>query len=808
MSKTIKEKIKQNALEKIKRFNVKGEEELADDINLYLFEEELPKNSKINIDPKKKKTLTKKTAFVLLDLAPELNWGHPCKHLLFDSETGELYEETDSTFPPNNFFTENNKFEAIHTPKKLPNVLEGRTLSTAEIPALTNVLTNAQGNRYAILFSGESDNRHVNDLEFLYRTLIDVYDFSPSNIYVLNHDGTINYNNTSSYPIGNWPGDNTPYRMQVNDGGTATALESTIDDLATKLQEDDFLLIHVNNHGYRASNVSYIVTYSPISYGIYSSSTFANKISGLPDFAVLMVMMEQCFSGGFTDSVIVNSTAKRTHFAAACEEDRSSIGGAFFDPFALDWIAAMNGQYPNGSSLSRIVDVNQDGRISASEAFDYAYAERDSYDTPVSAENLLGIGSHIFLGLPEHDLYLRDNLLDIGREPTIEGTLYKSPDIIAYNQALSDPQQTLGSAVAMDREDLGEPIEYQQDNFIYLRIQNRGTQATSGTATLFWSYPSTFPTPSSWNAIDQMLIPSLNPDEVKIVGPFTWIAQDIPTPGHYCFIALIQSGDDPAPDPANIQTYTDFHYFINDNNNAAWKNFNIVDMIEGGTMSLIFHIQGWPTEPILSDLVLDFEEFPSETEVTLRILRRLTEDSTFEEISLLNESLLYRQYQINANTTASIRNLNLNSGDDTIASLSIVLPENIVDGSYSFAITQLVNSLEMGRITNMFVVGDHPFIANRNLREIHKSTCKYVEKIKNINKVAYSSIDRGISHGYNGCYYCLPEFDTDNKEAMIRSIEPILLESFYEDPGSISEEEKDRLRDIEDRIVSALRKSG
>ncbi|GAH97395.1 unnamed protein product, partial [marine sediment metagenome] len=71
--------------------------------------------------------------------------------------------------------------------------------------------------------------------------------------------------------------------------------------------------------------------------------------------------------------------------------------------------------------------------------------------------------------------------------------------------------------------------------------------------------------------------------------------------------ALIQSGDDPAPDPANIQTYTDFHYFINDNNNAAWKNFNIVDMIEGGTMSLIFHIQGWPTEPILSDLVLDLE---------------------------------------------------------------------------------------------------------------------------------------------------------------------------------------------------------
>ena len=41
-----------------------------------------------------------------------------------------------------------------------------------------------------ILYSGMSNMRHLNDLEFCYRMLIDRYAFDPKNIYVLNYDGT------------------------------------------------------------------------------------------------------------------------------------------------------------------------------------------------------------------------------------------------------------------------------------------------------------------------------------------------------------------------------------------------------------------------------------------------------------------------------------------------------------------------------------------------------------------------------------------------------------------------------------------
>ena len=49
------------------------------------------------------------------------------------------------------------------------------------------------GQRFAILFSGMSNVRHVNNLEFMYRMLVDDYAFDEANICVLNYDGSLNY---------------------------------------------------------------------------------------------------------------------------------------------------------------------------------------------------------------------------------------------------------------------------------------------------------------------------------------------------------------------------------------------------------------------------------------------------------------------------------------------------------------------------------------------------------------------------------------------------------------------------------------
>ena len=62
----------------------------------------------------------------------------------------------------------------------------------------------------------------------------------------------------------------------------------------------------------------------------YYAADFATKVATLPKYDTLMVMMEQCHSGGFNSPVFANSTAALTTVASACVEPNNSIGGAGF----------------------------------------------------------------------------------------------------------------------------------------------------------------------------------------------------------------------------------------------------------------------------------------------------------------------------------------------------------------------------------------------------------------------------------------------------------------------------------------------
>ena len=399
--------------------------------NLYIATKPLRKGHVIQAH-RQKIPVERETVMVFADDAPLYNWGHPCRYLLYKAKSGELYDEVKARFPP--YLVEPPEtYKAFYQPVvfvRPEKWLIKRLMNWAELMGGRLRSYPAQGNRYAVLFSGASNYRHVNDLEFLYRTLIDVYDFSPDCIYVLNYDGTINYSGGPK-PVGNWPGDNTTYRMPANPAaGTKSALENVLDDLKGRLTRHDFLFIHTNNHGghtgawtgYPPSTESYLCTYSGPDY---TASDFAAKLAELPSFAQLMVMMEQCHSGGFNDPIIDNSPADETTVASACEEDRSSTAGdLIFDPFARDWIAAVTGTDPYGAALAFDPDINGartrrpvlslpwyistklkmyhgDGVISASEAFNYADTVKDPYDTPVYYETPAGCGDDMHLGRPE-----------------------------------------------------------------------------------------------------------------------------------------------------------------------------------------------------------------------------------------------------------------------------------------------------------------------------------------------------------------------------------------------------------------------
>jgi hypothetical protein len=352
--------------------------------NLHIHKEELREGTQLAAHPPRQGfKLKRNTIMVFADDAPQFNWSHPCRYFLYDARTGEPYEEVQEEFPP--WLTKvPDGFVAFHQPIRLDIVERIWPLK----PLLRCPYKFPKGQRYAVLYSGASNNRHTNDLEFLYRTLRHIYGFKKQNIYCLNYDGTLNY--SGGPPVGNWPGDNTPYQMPVNGPGTKAALDQALDDIKAKIKPDDFLLIHTNNHGgWNGPGQAYLCTFSGPAY---FANDFGAKLAQFPPHYCLMAMYEQCHSGGFNAPTIANSKAKYTTVSSACLEANNSIGGASFDPFARDWISAMAGHTPTGGALASNPDVNNNGRVSAHEAHNYADSVHDPYDTPIYSESSAAAG--------------------------------------------------------------------------------------------------------------------------------------------------------------------------------------------------------------------------------------------------------------------------------------------------------------------------------------------------------------------------------------------------------------------------------
>ena len=396
-----------------------------------------------------------------------------------------------------------------------------------------------------------------------------------------------------------------------------------------------------------------------------------------------------------------------------------------------------------------------------------------------SSNNITDCGQHVvvmsnanpggevdiyYRGLLEHDLFLRDNLQDFGSEPTIGGGISCSPDIIVYNQELLDPEATLGSPTAQNDDTLGDQVEYDQDNFIYFRVQNRGNQPTSGKIKAYWANSSTLPTPNSWNPIEptnEITIPPVNPGEFKVVGPMKWEMGDIPPIGHYCFVGLIDTVDDPAPDPTAIHNNDDYDRFIRKSNNVAWKNFNVVPQFPNSYTTLTFQIQSWPKQKLSADLKIDLSSLPNNFNVYLRILKRLTTGTKLENMELIEETDHYSKFELNAGKISTLKNMSLLPSDKSEASLEFIIPENASDDNHRISAAQIFDGREMGRVTLMIAIGKYPFMANSKTKELHVTDCNWAAKIAAHHKIAYSSIDRAIRHGYNGCRFCLPEYSTD-----------------------------------------------
>lgn len=183
------------------------------------------------------------------------------------------------------------------------------------------------------------------------------------------------------------------------------------------------------------------------------------------------------------------------------------------------------------------------------------------------------------------DVYVRDYVGDTGDPHT--GAISASPDVILRTATMADPQGSLGQGSnTEDSNTLGQEAQAGQDNFIYVRVRNRGGVAAANVGvTVYWSPVSTLVIPALWTRVDPTKgsgspdvtlanVPAGN--QLTVSDPITWKAGNIPSPGHYCFIALVDNELDPAPAPPDFLDWDNFRRLIKENNNVTWRNFNVV----------------------------------------------------------------------------------------------------------------------------------------------------------------------------------------------------------------------------------------
>ena len=192
------------------------------------------------------------------------------------------------------------------------------------------------------------------------------------------------------------------------------------------------------------------------------------------------------------------------------------------------------------------------------------------------------------------DVYLRDRTTDTGAEPSTGGAS-GSPDIIMRDQPVADPAAAFGPGSTTENVNtLGNQAEAGNNNYLYVRANNRGTRPGIMTADLYWSEASTLLTPQNWNYIgttDPMTVPQQDPNNplqtLTVSDPaVVWEAADNPlaSGAHACLIAVAGSEQDPKPITPGVAasfgavgSFSSFGDFVRAHNNVAWRNFNVID---------------------------------------------------------------------------------------------------------------------------------------------------------------------------------------------------------------------------------------
>jgi hypothetical protein len=352
------------------------------------------------------------------------------------------------------------------------------------------------------------------------------------------------------------------------------------------------------------------------------------------------------------------------------------------------------------------------------------------------------------------DIYIRDNVSDTGDQPSPFPN-WNSPDIWVRN----NPPDVEG-------EDPGEghqPPINGQPNYLYVQIHNRGSQtALDVTVKVYHSDPATG---LIWPDHFQLMGEITSSDAILsggsiCVGPFIWTPHIV---GHECLFAIASGMED----HAITDIYSgrlDHGLLVRYDNNVGQRNVAPQHSVPGGRSKATFIVYG-DTIPSLNTITLDASAFPLDTHIETRIPEafiRLANQVNGLSVSRSNSRWIYMK--LLGGEIGTIQDFPLDAGEKGNVAVTIDFSYTAIHKQvFPFQATQLREGRIAGRytieITSIKETKDFVF-GNPRSSELHTVECPFWDMISQKNKVPFERISEGIARGYNGCIFCLPEYNT------------------------------------------------
>lgn len=244
------------------------------------------------------------------------------------------------------------------------------------------------------------------------------------------------------------------------------------------------------------------------------------------------------------------------------------------------------------------------------------------------------------------------------------------------------------------------------------------------------------------------------------MGPFVWTPNIV---NHECLVAVVHGPNDPSIAPGLIDS-VDHWKVVRFDNNVGQRNVSPQAKAPGGKTKTGFFMRG-TTQPSTNSLIIDASPYPSDTKIQVRMVRRVVDSAeSISEFIVTSQNERWSYLKLPGGKTGEIKNFPLGTNEETTVSLEIDFSHHAEHLKvYSLVATQVQDGEIVGRITiDIKAVKETEDYIWGNLRskEMHLVNCEFWKKVSPKNKVVFESPKDGIARGYNGCAYCMKDYDT------------------------------------------------